>query len=404
MSPAADGTSSWPRVPLTRPSVGEAEAEAVRRVLLSGWLAQGPELAAFEAEFAAYVGAPQAVAVSNCTAALELLLHALGVGPGDEVVTPSHSFIAAANAIRRLGARPVFVDIEPGGYNADPLRVEGAIGPRTAAILAVHQLGMPCDLAALAGIAEARGVSLIEDAACAAGSEVLWQGTWEKIGRPHGVAACFSFHPRKIMTTGEGGMITTADVDFAARLRRLRAHGMDLDTHARHLGGVLIERYDEPGFNMRMTDMQAALGRVQLAGLDGEVRRRRALAARYARLLAAIPGVRTPVEPDWARSNWQSYCVRPPEGADQTTVMRRLADAGVASRRGVMCVHREAAYPRGSWSCRPEADCGCGEGRCDRLRLSEAAQEGSLQIPLFGAMTEAEQDQVVAALATACRP
>lgn len=394
----------WPRVPLTRPSVGEAEAEAARRVLLSGWLAQGPEVAAFEAEFAAYVGAPHAVAVSNCTAALELLLHALGIGPGDEVVTPSHSFIAAANAIRRLGARPVFVDIGPEGYNADPQRVEDAIGRRTAAILAVHQLGMPCDLAALAGIAAARGLPLIEDAACAAGSEVLSQGSWEKIGRPHGVAACFSLHPRKIMTTGEGGMITTGDAAFAARLRRLRAHGMDLDTHARHLGGVLTERYDEPGFNMRMTDVQAAVGRVQLAGLGEEVRRRRALAARYGRLLAAVPGLGRPAEPDWARCNWQSYCVRLPEGADQQTVMRRLADAGVASRRGVMCVHRETAYPPGTWSCRPDAGCVCGEGGCDRLRLSETAQDRSLQIPLFGAMTEAEQDQVAAALASACRP
>ena len=403
MSPAADGSPLWPRVPLTRPSVGEGEAEAARRVLLSGWLAQGPEVEAFEAEFAAFVGAAHAVAVSNCTAALELLLHALGVGPQDEVVTPSHSFIAAANAIRRSGARPVFVDIEPEGYNADPQRIAAAIGPRTAAILAVHQLGMPCDLAAIARIAEASGVPLIEDAACAAGSEILWQGAWERIGRPHGAAACFSFHPRKIMTTGEGGMITTADAAFAARLRRLRAHGMDLDTHARHLGGVLTECYDEPGFNMRMTDVQAAVGRVQLAGLGREVSRRRALASRYAGMLEAIPGLRAPREPDWARSNWQSYCVQLPDGVDQLTVMRRLADDGVASRRGVMCVHRETAFPVGSWSCRPGADCDRAERRCDRLRFSEAAQDGSLQIPLFGAMTPAEQDRVVAALAAACR-
>ncbi len=402
MSPAADGTAVWPRIPLTRPSVGEAEVEAARRVLLSGWLAQGPEAAAFEAEFAAYVGAPHAVAVSNCTAALELVLHARGVGPGQDVVTPSHSFIAAANAIRRLGARPVFVDIEPEGHNADPERIAAAIGPRTAAILAVHQLGMPCDLPAIAEIAEARGVPLIEDAACAAGSEISWQGSWERIGRPHGVAACFSFHPRKIITTGEGGMITTGDAAFAARLRRLRAHGMDLDAHARHVGGVMTERFVEPGFNMRPTDVQAALGRVQLAGLDEEVRRRRALAARYAEKLGAVPGLRPPSEPAWARSNWQSYCVGLPDGVDQQAVMRRLADAGVASRRGVMCVHREAAYPPGSWSCRPDADCDGGE--CDQLRFSESAQDRSLQIPLFGAMTEAEQDHVVAALASACGP
>ena len=400
MTPAADAAPSWPRIPLTRPSVGAAEAQAARRVLLSGWLAQGPEVAAFEAEFAAYVGAPHAVAVSNCTAALELLLHALGVGPGHEVVTPSHSFIAAANAIRRVGARPVFVDIEPEGHNADPQRIAAAIGPRTAAILAVHQLGMPCDLAAIAAIAEAGGVPLVEDAACAAGSEIFRQGSWERIGRPHGVAACFSLHPRKIITTGEGGMITTADADLAARLRRLRAHGMDLDAHTRHVGGVMTERYGEPGFNMRMTDVQAAIGRMQLAGLDKEVRRRRALAARYAEGLGAIEGLGAPSEPAWARSNWQSYCVRLPDGVDQQAVMRRLAAAGVASRRGVMCVHREPAYPAGSWSCRPDAD--CGGGACDQLRFSESAQDRSLQIPLFGAMTEAEQDHVVAALAAAC--
>ena len=196
-------------------------------------------------------------------------------------------------------------------------------------------------------------------------------------------------------------MITTADAAFAARLRRLRAHGMDLDTHARHLGGVMTEGYEEPGFNMRMTDVQAALGRVQLACLDEEVHRRRVLAEGYTEKLRAIAGLRPPPEPGWARSNWQSYCVRLPEGVDQPAVMRRLAEAGVASRRGVMCVHREAAYPAGSWSCRPDADCDVGE--CNHLGLSESAQDRSLQIPLFGAMTSTEQDHVVAALVGACR-
>jgi dTDP-4-amino-4,6-dideoxygalactose transaminase len=261
---------------------------------------------------------------------------------------------------------------------------------------------MPSDLATLCRIAEARGVPLIEDAACAAGSEILWQGAWEKIGRPRGVAACFSFHPRKIMTTGEGGMITSGDAAFAARLRRLRAHGMDLDAHARHVGGVMTERFDEPGFNMRMTDVQAAIGRVQLAGLDDEVRRRRVLAARYAERLKTIPGLGVPREPASARSNWQSYCVGLPDGVDQQTVMRRLAEDGVASRRGVMCAHREPAYPSGSWSCRPDADCACGESGCERLRFGETAQDRSLLIPMFGAMTASEQDRVVAALAAAC--
>jgi len=196
-----------PRIPLTRPALGEAEAEAARRVLLSGWLTQGPEVRAFEEEFARYVAAEHAVAVNSGTAALELVLHALDIGRGDEVVTVSHSFIATANAVHRSGALPVFVDVEPGSFNMDPARAVAAIGPRTRAILAVHQIGMPCDLAALVDLAGKHNLPLIEDAACAAGSEICWQGQWEKIGRPRGIAACFSFHPRKVLTTGDGGMM-----------------------------------------------------------------------------------------------------------------------------------------------------------------------------------------------------
>jgi len=393
-----------PRIPLARPDLGEEEVAAARRVLLSGWLTQGPEVRAFEEEFAAFVGAPEAIAVSSGTAALELVLHALGVAAGAEVVTVSHSFIAGANAVRRSGGMPVFVDIAPGSFNIDPDSVAGAIGPMTRAILAPHQIGMPCDLAALVEIASANGLPLIEDAACAAGSEILWQGRWEKIGRPRGVAACFSFHPRKILTTGDGGMITTGDPHLAARMRRLRVHGSDIDAEVRHRSGVVIERYAEAGFNMRLTDIQAAIGRVQLSRLAEIVKTRRVLAQRYVALLGPVAGLRLPQEPAWARSNWQSYCVGLPAWCDQSAVMEHLAGAGIASRRGIMCAHREPAYPVQNWLCRPGArDCECFEGRCARLAESEVAQDRAIQIPLYSSMTQAEQDYVVHALTEACR-
>ena len=202
------------QIPIAKPILDEREVEAVRRVILSGWVTQGPEVAAFEREFAEIVGAPHACAVSNCTTALHLALLACGVGPGDEVITVSHSFIATANAIHYCGATPVFIDIEPGTYNMDPALIESAITPRTKAILCVHQLGMPCDLARIVEIGKRRGIKVIEDAACASGSEILWNGRWEKIGKPHGDIACFSFHPRKVITTGDGGMITTANAEF----------------------------------------------------------------------------------------------------------------------------------------------------------------------------------------------
>ena len=314
------------RLPITRPDLGDSEIDAAARVIRSGWVSQGPEVAAFEREFAAAVGAPFAVALSNCTVALELSLRALGVGDGDEVVTVSHSFIATANSIRAVGATPVFVDVEEDTYGMDPTRLADAFSERTRAVLCVHQLGIPCDLAAIVAASQARGVPVIEDAACAIGSEVEWEGEWARIGRPHGTVACFSFHARKVVTTGDGGMLTTANPELDAHLRRLRQHGMSIPDTVRHgAGSVVFEEYLEPAYNGRMTDVQAALGRPQIRRLDAIVRRRRDLGERLDRHLERHRVLAPPrTRPD-ARPNWQSYPRAAPPG------LRRAAGRGDAA-------------------------------------------------------------------------
>jgi perosamine synthetase len=393
-------------IPITRPLVGEAEAEAARRPILSGWLTQGPEVAAFEREFAAYVGSPHACAVSNCTTALHLALLAVGTKPGDEIITVSHSFIATANVVRYCGAIPVFVDVETDTLNMDPTLVERVITPRTRAVLCVHQLGMPCRMESLLAVARAHRLPVIEDAACAIGSELLVKGQWEKIGRPHGDIACFSFHPRKLITTGDGGMITTASAEFDRRFRLWRQHSMDVPDTVRHGSAqVIFESYPSLGFNYRLTDLQAAVGREQLKRLPDILARRRALAERYRSLLSALAGVRAPLEPEWARSNWQSYCIGLPKGCNQRRVMQALLDEGISSRRGVMCAHREPAYTVESWSCGdgPGA-CGCRPQTCRRLVKSERAQDETILLPLYPDMTEEDQDRVVNDLERALGP
>ncbi len=391
-------------IPVAKPWLGEAEAAAAREAILSGWVTQGPQVAAFEKDFAAYVGAPHACAVSNCTTALHLALLALGVKPGDEVITVSHSFIATANAIRYCGATPVFVDIDPATFNLDPARLPGLINARTRAILCVHQIGMPCDLRATLAIARQRGLPVVEDAACAIGSEIHWNGAWERIGKPHADIACFSFHPRKLVTTGDGGMITTANAEWDRRFRLWRQHGMSVPDTVRHASRqVVAESYPVLGYNYRMTDIQAAVGREQLKRLPDMIARRRTLALRYTRLLQTLEGVQAPAEPGWARSNYQSYCVRLDGRLNQTALMQAMLDAGVSTRRGVMCAHREPAYAEPSWSCGGPGGCACGEGHCERLAESERAQDQCVLLPLYHQMTEEDQDYVVDLLRSAVR-
>lgn len=376
-------------IPIAKPWMDEQEINAAARPILSGWVTQGPEVAAFEAEFAVWVGTPHACGVSSGTTALHLALVAVGVRPGDEVVTVSHSFIATANSVRHCGATPLFVDIEPDTYNINPALMERAITVRTRAILCVHQLGMPCDLREILRIGRKRAIPVVEDAACAAGSEIDLGAGFQRIGKPHGDVACFSFHPRKLITTGDGGMLTTANPEWDRQFRLLRQHGMSVSDSVRHgARQVVFEAYPVLGYNYRLSDIQAAVGRAQLSRLPEVLERHRALARRYLERLPAIPGLGLPREPAWAKSNWQSFCVRLPDGCDQRAVMQAMLDRGVATRRGVMCAHREPAY----------ADA----HRTWVLPESEAAQDGCIIIPLYAQLTEAEQDYVIEVLSDAC--
>ena len=369
-------------VPFTRPYLRGDEGAAVAETIATGWVSQGPRVREFEAAFAARVGAPEAVATTNCTTALQLALYVSGVGPGDEVIVPSLSFIATANSVWQNGATPVFADVDPRTYNLDPVAAERAITPRTKAIMPVHQLGLPADMDPFLEIAREHRVALVEDAACAIGA------TYKS--RPIGSLgplACFSLHPRKVITTGEGGMIAVHDPAVAERLRQLRQHAMDVSDLARHgARNIVIESYPERGWNARMTDMQATLGLCQLELLDEILAERTRQAARYNEALARVPGIEPPFEPEYAQRTWQSYAVRmtPEARIGRAELMQALLDDGIATRRGVMAIHAEQSYA----------------GSSAILPHTMAATRDSMMLPLFPGLTDQQQDYVIDRLAT----
>ena len=371
-------------IPVMRPWIGEEEAAAAAAAVSSGWVAQGPRVAEFEQAFAERVEIGHAVAVSSCTAALHLAMVVAGVGPGDDVVVPSLSFIATANAARYVGAQPVFADVDATTLNLTPETVAPVLTDRTKAVILVDQAGVPADLEAMRKLCDPRGIVIVEDAACAAGSEYR--------GRPVGAGAdlaAFSFHPRKLLTTGEGGMVVTPDGEVAARLCRLREHGMDVSAAERHASKQpVIEHYIETGYNYRMTDIQAAVGLVQLAKLPQLVARRRELAERYRDLLGAVPGLRMIADPEYGRTNYQSFWVLLPEGfgVSRDDLLRIMADEGVSARRGIMAAHMEPAYL---------------EQAHVPLPVTERITSDSLVLPLFHDLTVADQDRIVSVISQA---
>jgi perosamine synthetase len=365
-------------IPISKPYLDKADAQAAYDTILTGWITQGPKVQEFEEKFAQYTGAKYAVAVSNCTTALHLSMIVSGIQPGDEVICPSMSYIATANSIMYVGATPVFAEVDE-YYNLCLEDVEKRITSKTKAILLVHQMGMPADIEGFQKLSKQYNLTLIEDAACAAGSAYKEK----KIGC-HSSLVCFSFHPRKVISTGDGGMITTDNEAYYHRLRLLRQHGMSVNDRVRHLSDkVIFEDHVEIGYNYRMTDIQAAVGIKQLEKLDWIVEERRKIARQYHEALQHISYLRLPVEPEGCFSNYQSYSIylKPECPIERNALMQKMLNAGIATRRGIMTAHRESAYK--------EKYAGVG------LPVSEGLCDKSIILPLFVPMEQKDIDAVI---------
>lgn len=370
-------------LPYGRQVVDDDDVRAVAQTLQSDFLTTGPQVAEFEADFAARVGARHAVAVSSGTAGLHLAVLAAGVGAGDDVVTTPLTFVASANAVLYAGGRPVFADIRPDTLNVDATALEAALTPRTRALLPVHFAGQPCDLEPIHRLARARGLAVIEDAAHALGAE--YRG--RRLGALSNLTV-FSLHPVKHVTTGEGGVVTTGDAALAARLRRLRNHGLDVDAAERQARGHLHAEMVELGFNYRLTDIQCALGRSQLGKLDRFLARREAIALRYRSALHDTPGLTLPRVAPGVRHAWHLFPVLLDPGclaADRATIHAALRAENIG-----VTVHYAAAYRHPYY-----AGLGYRPGLCP---VAEDVCARILSLPLSAGLTDADVDDVVTAV------
>lgn len=378
-------------VPIARTSLLESEVQSVLEPLRSGWLVQGPKVKEFEEKWSAFTGAKHSIAVTSCTSALHLSLAALGFGLGDEAIVPAFTWISTANVVEHLGGRVVFCDIDLTTFNIDTTKIEALITPRTKAILPVHLFGLPADMMAINAIAKQHGLWVVEDAACGFGSRYHGQHVGSL-----GNAGCFSFHPRKAITTGEGGMVTTSDDALGQKIRRLRDHGASMSDLQRHLGArpYLLADHPDAGYNQRMTDLQAALGSAQMDRANDIVQERQRLAHRYDEAFAKLSWLRTPVHQIGHEHGYQSYpCLFQHETVKPDAVSRinerrnawmdKLQKLGISTRPATHAVHMLTFY-REKYRIKPQ----------DFLN-AYAANDCSISLPLFHGMTVEEQDYVI---------